>query len=254
MNMHAAGTFCWVELATPDCQGAKRFYERTLNWQADDAPMAAGTDYTLLKVAGEEVAALYAIPPELRSLGIPPCWLSYVSVVSADDAAAKVAPLQGTIVLPPNDVSDLGRMALVTDPSGAALALWEARTHIGARRLGEPGALTWTELLTHDAAGTRRFYEELFDWTSEHSAADVVPYTIFKNNDGPVAGMEPMPAAWGYVPSFWNVYFAVDNCDTTVERAVQSGGTVLVSPLDSAFGRVAMLQDPQMALFSVVQF
>ena len=90
-----------------------------------------------------------------------------MTVASADEAAARAAELGANVAAEPFDVMDVGRMAVIIDPVGAALCLWEARSHIGASLVNTPGSMTWNDLITPDPAGSAKFYGDLFGWTTE---------------------------------------------------------------------------------------
>src|SRR2546422_3158132 len=89
-TQHAAGMFCWSELATTDQEGAKKFYSALFGWAPEDTPIGGGETYTLLKMNGREVSALYPQQKQQREQGAAPNWMPYVAVESADKAAAKV--------------------------------------------------------------------------------------------------------------------------------------------------------------------
>jgi uncharacterized protein len=144
---HAPGTFSWVDLTTKDSDSAKAFYGALFGWEFEDNPIpeeAGGGVYSMCKVA--------AISPTTHDF--PPHWNSYVTVASADETAAKAKELGGTAIEEPFDVMEAGRMALLRDPTGAMLCVWEPRDAIGAGRVNDPGCLTWNELHTPDP--TRR--------------------------------------------------------------------------------------------------
>src|SRR5215204_95028 len=132
---HAPGTFSWAELATSDAEGAKSFYTSLFGWTYDDRPAGEGMIYSMANRDGRSVAALFG------SDG-PPHWNCYVTVASVDDAAARAGELGGDVLAEPFDVMDVGRMAVIADPIGAALCLWEPGTNIGAALVNAPGALT----------------------------------------------------------------------------------------------------------------
>ncbi len=206
----------------------------------------------MLEVKGKEVAALYELNPEQRSQGVLPHWMVYISVPSADEAAEKAKSLGGTVLMGPFDVFDSGRMTFIQDPTGATFAVWQPAKHIGARIMNEPGTLAWTELATTDTAG--EFYTQLFDWTSETAEMGGGPYITFMKGEQPVGGMLPMTEEWGDVPPHWMIYFAVADCDRTVDLAASLGGRVQVPPTNiEGVGRFTMLADPQSALFSVIK-
>jgi predicted enzyme related to lactoylglutathione lyase len=180
----------------------------------------------------------------------PPYWTTYVSVDSADDTVAKAKENGGKVLMEPMDVMDVGRMAVVSDPTGAVIALWESRGHIGARLVNEPGAFCWSELTTSDRERAAAFYGAVLGWSSRTNTMGPMTYTEFQNGVSPVAGMTEMAG----VPPNWGVYFAVENADETVARAEQLGGTVVRPVMDLPIGRFATLLDPQRAVFSIIQF
>ncbi|PYQ18722.1 MAG: hypothetical protein DMF81_24045 [Acidobacteria bacterium] len=146
------GQFCWPELATTDQPAAKAFYTSIFGWTTEDMPIGLGATYTMLKLRGLEVGAIYEQGKEEAGRDVPPHWNVYVSVVSADETAARARQLGPKVAAEPFDVTDAGRMAVVQDPSGASVCLWQGRRHMGARIVDEPGAMCWCELATTDPA------------------------------------------------------------------------------------------------------
>jgi predicted enzyme related to lactoylglutathione lyase len=250
----APGTFCWAELATSDQAAAKQFYHQLFGWDTSDSPIGEGHTYTMLRVRGKDVGGLYRQDPRQQAQGVPSHWLSYVSVESADDAAKKAAALGGTLTASPFDVMDIGRMAVVTDPTGATFALWQPRRHRGYGIVGEPGAVCWNELLTRDTAPAAHFYTNLFGWRTEVMSMPGGPYTLFINHDMQAGGMMKMPPHAGQAPPHWLVYFSVEDCDGRVAATRQLSGNALVPPTDvPGVGRFAVLQDPQGAVFGILR-
>ena len=249
---HEPGTFCWVELATKDGAAAKKFYTSLFGWEVDDSPIPDGSTYSMLKKNGKQAGALYEMGPQQQ--GVPPHWNSYVSVASADDSAAKAKDLGGKVMMEPFDVMDAGRMAVVSDPTGAVFSLWQPKAHDGAQVVNEPGAFCWNELYTTDPRKAADFYSGLFGWTKDARHMDFGEYVIFKNGDAQMCGMMQLPKEWGPVPPHWLVYFAVDDCDRAVEKAKGLGASVTVPPMDiENVGRFAMLIDPQGAGFAAIK-
>jgi len=138
------GTFCWPELATTDQQSAVRFYRALFGWTSEDIPIGKNETYSMLRLNGKDVGAAYTMRPEERQHGAPPHWNAYIAVTRADDAVAAAQRLGAKVLAPPFDVSESGRMAALQDPTGAVFHVWEARKHIGAKAMNEPGALCWT--------------------------------------------------------------------------------------------------------------
>jgi len=253
---HAPGTFCWAELATTDGPDAKEFYTRLLGWEAHDDPLPSGGVYTMLRLADGNIGALYEQTEEMRSMGVPPSWLGYITVQDARTSAAKAAELGGTVLKEAFEVFDIGCMAVLEDPTGAAFALWQPKKHTGTEHMdGKPGSVCWNELATRDAEAAGSFYAELFGWRPTiHELEGLGPYTLFMNGEAQAAGMLQMNEEWGEMPSHWMVYFAVADCDAGAGRVTELGGRVCVPPTDiPTVGRFAVINDPQGAVFSIIQ-
>jgi predicted enzyme related to lactoylglutathione lyase len=253
---YRTGQFCWVDLATTDRKAAIAFYSELFGWKTNDVTGDWGT-YSIAQLGEKDVCGLGEQPAEMRRMGIPPHWTSYVWTTNADDLAKKATELGGKVVAPPFDVTDAGRMAVLQDPTGATFALWQAKKHGGARLVNEPGALCWNELATRDTEAAKQFYCKLLGWTEITKADPQIgfAYTEFtpQGGDRPTGGMLALGESWGPVPPHWAVYFAVAKVDEIVERAKKYGGKVLVPPKDiPKVGRFAVLQDPQGAAFSVI--
>jgi uncharacterized protein len=248
------GNFCWFELTTTDGEAAKQFYTSLFGWTGVDMPGGPDMVYTMLKLGDKDAAALYQMSKEQQGQGIPPNWLTYVSVASADDSAKKAEQLGGKIFMAPFDVMDVGRMALIQDPTGAMIATWEGRRHKGAGVTGEPNSFCWGELVTTDIQTAGDFYKGLFNWATKGTDMGPETYTEFLNNDVPVGGMMKITEQMAGVPPHWGVYFSVTDCDATVEKAVGLGGSVVMPPMDIPnVGRFAVIKDPQGAVFSVIK-
>lgn len=249
----APGTFCWVELGTTDGEAAKKFYTELFGWSFDDKPIGPGMVYTMLKLDGKDVAALYKLDAEKLAQGVPPHWLSYISVTSADESAAKAKELGATVHAEPFDVFTVGRMSVVQDPAGAVFALWQAGTHPGAGLTNMPNSLCWNELATPDVAKAGEFYTELFGWTKNVQQMGPMEYTSFMNGERPAAGAYTPPSEAG-LPLGWLLYFAVDDPDAKVENAVSLGATVVAPAADiPGVGRFAIIRDPQGAAFAIIK-
>lgn len=248
------GTFCWVELGTTDGEAAKKFYTELFDWDFTDSPIGPGMVYTMLKQNGKDVGALYQLTPEMASAGVPPHWMSYVSVTSADESAAKAKELGATLMKEPFDVFTVGRMAVIQDPTGAVFSLWQAGTHTGAGVANTPNSFCWNELATKDVTKAGEFYSGLFGWGKKEQDMGMMMYTSFMNGDRPAAGMYAPPPEFGEMPPHWLVYFAVADADATASRAAELGGNICAPAMDiPGVGRFAMIQDPQGAAFAVIR-
>lgn len=251
MTRHEPGMFCWADLQTKDHVAARRFYTELMGWEAADVPMAPGRTYTRLGLQGATVAALSQLEP---GNPVPSHWMNYVAVESADAVAAMVAGLGGRLLAAPFDAADQGRMAILADPTGAWLAVWEPRKFIGAGRYGDAGSLVWAELMTNDVQAAAAFYAGLFGWERETMPMSSGEYTVFKSGGKPAGGMMAITPEMGPMPPSWMVYFAVADCASTVARAGKLGAQIYVPPTPiPEVGTFATLGDPQGAAFAILQ-
>jgi predicted enzyme related to lactoylglutathione lyase len=255
VQSYPPGSFCWIELATTDAPDAKRFYSALFGWDFQDIPIAPGLVYTTSRIGSGSIGALHQIIQPEADRGESPHWLSYISVASLPDTIARAVSFGATVVRGPMDVFDLGKTAVIQDPEGARFALWQPGRHIGADAVREPGAMAWNELAAHDSAKASAFYASLFGWTPRISAEEELGlYTEMLNGVVPACGILPMPEEWA-VPPFWLGYFAVGDCDVVADKAVALGGSVEYGPRDiPGVGRHAVIADPQLAVFAIIQF
>ena len=245
-----AGTPIWVDLGAPDVGAAVRFYGELFGWEADELPDDAG-GYTLFRLGGKSVAGV----APLRSPDQPPAWTTYVATDDADATARKVESAHGTVLAPPFDVLDAGRMAVFADPTGAVFGVWESGRHTGAQVFNEPVSLTWNDVATRNAQAAIGFYTEVFGWrTDEQDMGHGATYTRFFNGVRGIGGARQMgdetPAE---VPPHWMAYFTVAAVDDVIERAKQLGGSLVAGPVPIPAGRLAVLNDTAGATFSVVE-
>jgi predicted enzyme related to lactoylglutathione lyase len=255
MREYTPGTFSWVDLSTPNTEAAKKFYTALFGWTGRDMPAGEAGTYTMFQFKGKEVAGMGQQDPNQQAQGVPPFWLSYVTVANANESAAKISALGGTVLMGPMDVMDAGRMAVAQDPTGAAFAIWEAGNHIGAQLVNDPGAFGWNELATRDADRAGAFYTSLFNWgTQTQDMGDAPPYTIFKVGERMNGGMMQLSEQFEGAPSNWMVYFSVADCDASAKKVEELGGKIQMPPTDiPATGRFAVVQDPQGAVFAIIK-
>jgi predicted enzyme related to lactoylglutathione lyase len=148
------------------------------------------------------------------------------------------------------DVMDQGRMAIAKDPVGAQFGLWQGRAHIGCQVVNQPGALLRNDLVTSDPERARAFYAAVFDFTLDANPdLPGVDFTFLRRPDGYEIG--GIMGVAGVGSSAWNTLFEVADTDAAVARATAAGGTVTRPAEDFVYGRVATLNDPFGAEFSV---
>ncbi|MEO7442716.1 MAG: VOC family protein [Acidimicrobiales bacterium] len=244
---YAPGTFCWVDLATTDVAGALAFYGGLFGWEGEEMAAGPASTYTMLRHDGRHVAALYE-----GGEGAPAAWLSYVSVDDVDSTADRAAALGALVVQGPSDVLDAGRMAVLADPTGALVALWQPGRHIGATLVNDPGALCLNQLNTGDPQAATHFYGELFGWTVQSNGTAEQPYWGLSNGGALNGGMMPLAPVPG-LSSHWLAYFTTADLDAAVVTAAASGGAVIVPPMVVPAGRIAVIYDPQGAAFALFE-
>jgi hypothetical protein len=254
VSVHAPGAFCWIDLGTSDSAAARNFYGALLGWEFRENPMPEGGAYTMIRRGGRDVGGLYELSDEMKAQGIPPNWLSYVAVESADATANRAESAGAEVLMGPMDVMDIGRMAVIQDPTGAVFAVWEAKGHPGSGVVGEPGSVCWHELMTRDAPAAKRFYRDVFGYEMEDRQMGPTAYTMLRMGERREGGLMQITPEMGPVPSHWLVYVAVDDCEATLEKAKSLGGNAITDAMDvPGVGRFAILQDPQGAVFAAIR-
>jgi predicted enzyme related to lactoylglutathione lyase len=269
------GVPCWIDTSQPDPEGAVAFYSGLFGWDFEDVmPPGSPGKYFIARLSGGDVAAVASAPE-----GGPPMamWNTYIWVDSADEVASKVRDAGGRVVMDPFDVMDAGRMAVLTDPEGAAFSVWQAKAHKGAQIVNEPGSLNFNGLGTRDAEGAKSFYGSVFGWETLGVGGGVemwrLPgYSEFLEQSAPglreqmaasgapegfadvVATLNPIADEEPGVPAHWSVTFAVEDADATAERAAELGGKVLVPAFDAPWVRMTVITDPQGATFTASKF
>ncbi|HUK17307.1 MAG TPA: VOC family protein [Bryobacteraceae bacterium] len=253
VEAHAAGTFCWVELGTTDQNAAKQFYGSLFGWTANDFPMGPDEVYTMFGLEGRNTGACYTLRPDMREHGVPPHWLLYVSVANADETAAKIAPAGGKVVAPPFDVAEFGRMAVLQDPTGATIAIWQPKMHHGTGIEGVPGTLCWADLMTPDQAAAAKFYQGVFGWQADPGKENT-GYLHIKNGDKHIGGIPPAAYQNPNAPPHWLLYFLVEHCDALTAKAKANGANIYMAPMNmEGVGRWSVVADPQGAVFALFQ-
>jgi predicted enzyme related to lactoylglutathione lyase len=251
-DSYAEGTPSWVDLATTDVEGALAFYTALFGWEweANDTDQP-DNQYYMATRGGRATAGMMAQSPEQVAMGMPPVWSVYLTVDDADATAARVEGAGGSVMAPPFDVMDAGRMGVLVDPTGAVFCIWQPKEHPGCELVNEPGAFTWAELLTSDQAVAADFYGKVFGVTSSTIEMEGLgEMTTFEVGGESVGSAMPIPMEG--MPPMWTAYFGVADCDAACERIRELGGQVTFGPFDAAPGRIASVADPAGAHFSVI--
>jgi predicted enzyme related to lactoylglutathione lyase len=265
---YPAGVPCWVETLQPDPQAALGFYGPVFGWEfVGPGPMPGDPpgQYFVARVRGRDVAGIGSLPGQGGPLA--PTWITHIRVDSVDEAAAKATNAGGSLRDGPFDVLPAGRMAVVADPQGASVCVWQAAAREGAQLVNEPGAWAMSLLHTTDPESAKAFYGAVFGWQPEPFGAPGAQITLWRL-PGYVGGeaQQPVPrdvvavmtpiggdGSTGAVQPHWSADFWVDDADATAERTARLGGRVIVAPHDTPGFRNAVLADPQGPVFSISQ-
>ncbi|MCP3760056.1 VOC family protein [Streptomyces sp. TBY4] len=250
------GTPCWIDLMVPDQQAALDFYADLFGWQGEIGPPETG-GYSVCTLKGKPVAGIMkAMNPDgsTPDPAPPTVWTTYLATDAIDAALKSVTDAGGTVMMGPMDVMDLGRMAVIADPTGAVVGLWQAGTFDGAGIVNEHGALIWNELSTGDVPAARAFYSAVLPVTTALSEMpEAAGYTEFQVDGRAVAGMMDLGNLPPGTPPNWVPYFSADDVDEIQAAATRAGGSVMAPAFDMAAGRMAVLADPQGAVFAVIK-
>jgi predicted enzyme related to lactoylglutathione lyase len=243
-SAYARGVPCWIDVSCTDINAGKEFYAALFGWEYFVGPPETG-HYTQALVGGKSVAGLMQQAPDQADT--PVSWTTYLKADDADLTHKAIVEHGGRPMTEVIDVMGEGRMVIAADPTGGVFGVWEPGRHIGARVVNEPGSWIWNELSTPDAPRARAFYSAVFGLEIGDPLPDF-DYTTIKAEGRDVGGIFTVPDA----RPDWRVYFAVADTDATTAIADSNGATVVSRPKDTPFGRMAVIQDPQGAVFALL--
>jgi uncharacterized protein len=250
---HKEGTFCWVDLSTTDLEAAKKFYTELFGWTYMTHETSA-MPYTTIFQGEKAVAGLAELQAEVRAMGVPPHWMSYLTSKDVSKTLAAVKEAGGNVIMDTMPISDHGAMGIFQDPEGATLALWQPKSMDEELTRNIPGSCCWNEKGSHDSKESLEFYGKVFGWENETSKMSEVDYTVFKLDGKEIGGMYIMPEFLKDIPSHWMPYFITENIEELIEKAKKLGGEV---PMDimqvEGVGKFCVVKDVQGAAFGVIQ-
>jgi predicted enzyme related to lactoylglutathione lyase len=247
------GRFVWHDLMTTEPDRAKSFYTGVADWGTQDWNQT-GTPYTMWTARDTPVGGLMKLPEEMAKTGAPPHWLAYVSTPDVDATVKRAVTLGGRVMTPAMDIPTVGRFAVLTDPQGAAFAVFSPLEDAPADDGDpKPGEFSWHELVTTDHVKAFDFYSDLFGWEKmqSHDMGPLGIYQIFGRKGRQLGGMYNKPADMPAPPN-WMVYVLVDDVAKTSERVKKLGGKVVNGPMEVPGGSwIAQCVDPQGGHFAV---
>ena len=247
-DSYPLGAPCWVDLTTSDTERSRAFYCELFGWTADE-PVEEFGGYFNFSKDGVLVAGGMTAQP-----GMPDVWSVYLTTDDAEKTVDAAAANGGQVVVPPMPVTDLGTMAVLTDPGGAAIGLWQPGSHQGMGAIGEAGTPSWFELQTRDYDASVEFYRDVFRVETQIVGDDPgFRYTTLVRGAEMLAGiMDASQYLPEGAPAQWSVYFGVDDTDAALARTVELGGSIDTPAEDTPYGRLAVAADPTGARFKLV--
>ena len=245
MSTYVPGTPCWVDLGAPDVAAAAAFYTALFGWECPEGDPAFG-GYRSCTLGGRTVAGL---GPQMGPVS---AWTTYLATADARATAASVAAAGGTMMGDVMEVGDLGTMGLFVDAGGTFCGMWQPGSHLGAQAVNEPGAWTWSELMSRNMDAAKAFYPKVFGWTFD---ADSMPgYTMWLVDGRGIGGGMDMPEGFpAEVQGVWGTYFEVADCDASAAKVVELGGAIMNPPMDmEGVGRMCAVTGVGGEAFSLI--
>ena len=241
----------WVDLASSDAAASRDFYSKLFGWNVEVNPDPQYGGYGLAKLGGSDAAG---IGPK-QDPNAPTAWSLYIGSEDIEALARSVTDNGGAVAVAPFDVGDQGRMAVFIDPAGAFISAWQG-TRMGGFQTDAPNSFGWAELNARGVDNALPFYTAIFGWSIKTSpmGEGQPDYNEFQIGGKSVAGAWEMnPSVPAEVPSYWQIYFAVDDVDAAFRKALDLGAQEIFAPTEYPGGRFAIVADPQGASFGLLK-
>jgi uncharacterized protein len=217
---------------SPKPEESERFYAELFGWSIKAVPFGPST-YRLVNAGSKQIAGIMAFDKP----GIPPHWVSYVTVDDVDAAANAAKSNGGKIGNPPTDIPNVGRFAVLLDPKGAvSVAFKSANAEPASSDRPNPGEFCWETLATTDTAQAVDFYKKVYGWTTKPMDGT----DLFYAGESMIADIQKTPPG---VPPSWLTYVVVKKLADARERVKKLGGKILMEEIPV----------PNMGVFAVVQ-
>jgi predicted enzyme related to lactoylglutathione lyase len=244
------GAPCWVDIFSSDPDRTRTFYSELFGWKAEE-PNAEFGGYWMFFKDGVQIAG--GMRNDGAS-GAPDGWSVYLATEDAATTVDQAAARGAQVIVPVMPIADMGAMAVISDPGGAVIGMWQPGAHKGFGAYDEANTPGWFELHTRDYDSSVAFYRDVFKWNAQtHSDTDEFRYTVLANGDEQLAGiMDAASFLPQGVPSYWSVYFMVDDTDAAVRRLEELGGALTEGPEDTPYGRLAAAVDSTGARFKLM--
>lgn len=248
-----SGPFVWHDLMSTDPGRSVAFYTALFGWRAETKHMGAAGSYTYIHAAGHPFGGVVPLDPKH---GIASHWVPYVAVADVDATCDRAVAHGGRACIPPTDIPNVGRFAMIEDPSGAVLSpiSLPRGPDLAPATPPAPGTAWWHELASPDPAHAAAFYHAVLGWRVQDAPMPGgTPYWLFLRGDAQAGGMYRLPEPAPFRPH-WMIYVTVDDADAAFARAIALGATPMFPCLDvPGTGRIAGFVDPLGATFAIGQ-
>jgi predicted enzyme related to lactoylglutathione lyase len=256
-----AGGFIWYELMSPDPVASKAFYDAVLGWDIESQPSGGQEiDYRMIRRSdGGNAGGVLRLSADMQANGGRPSWLGYIHVEDVDSVAAETQAAGGRICMPPTDIPGVGRIAMLSDPQGAAFYVMkpvppegspDAKSDVFSER--EVQRCGWNELSTSNVDAARQFYGDRFGWRSDDfmPMGEMGEYRFIHQGETRIGAMfNPGPDE----QPRWRFYFRVPSVAAAKEAIEKSGGKIAAGPMEVPGGDYVVIGfDPQGAEFALV--
>lgn len=244
------GAPCWADLWTTDVDGSRRFYSQLFGWEAlEPSPEFGG--YWMFNRDGRPTAGGMGSMGEMTANDT---WKPFFCTRDIDATLKRAEASGATVHAGAVPVADLGVQAVLGDPAGAVLGLWQPGTFEGFAVIGEPGAPSWFELQTGDQAGAVAFYRDVFGYdVVPVSDTDELRYFTFRSpsSDEDLGGIMDSSRWLAGGGAHWDIYWHVADATAAAEEARRLGGSVKHGPDDTPYGTLVVAADPAGAEFKL---
>lgn len=254
LQTQRAQVFCWPELRSTNPSASAAFYAQLFGWSVRESLLGPLGPYITFHSGRSPRAGLCVLGPGPLRGGIETQWLSHVACDDVDAEVEHARSLGAQVLTAPRKVEDRGRVAVIRDPVGSVLCLWEGWSHPGIAESGPPGSLAWTQLNTPTPEVARRFYGTLFGWRHRREILrSGHEYTRWRSECGDFAGaMASYDGGLG--GSQWIPFFAVHDVAASHAFASRLGAKTFVLPSRAlSIGHCAVLRDPLGATFGLIR-
>lgn len=244
------GLFSWYDIMAVDETVTNPFYTALFGWDFTVEPRPSD-GYRMIGYQEQGLGG--SLPFETESGRS--AWMGYIQITGLEAKVARARELGATIFVELMEIPGVGKFAVLDDPTGGAIYLYEIVPDYRARSTGYdrgPGFIIWNELITNDLAAAADFYRDIAGWELVPLSGGTNPYTVAKVDGAPVAGLfQPAdpPAA-----SSWILSVNTDDIDATISRAIDLGGKV-IHPANTVpgVGRTAWIADPTGGIIGLMQ-